>query len=536
MRWRHLPLYLGLLIFSGLLLWRLFDLTIVRGAYFRSLSEGNRVLEKSIPAPRGIIYDRNGQVLARNIPIDKLEVGSEKWELVTRDEALDIEAKGGTGAAKLEMDLGRDYPEGSVSAHLLGYMGEAGKDEVGSGKWEMGDMIGRTGIEQQYEEILRGKDGKELIEVDATGKKIADLGKIDPKPGQDLHLSIDLGLQKVAAKEMAGVTGAVIVSNPQTGEILALVSTPSFDPNKLEQSMFTDSGRPMFDRAISGLYPPGSTFIIFMATAGLETGAINAQTEIEDNGAINIGPYSFPNWYFLQYGGKEGNVNIVKALQRSNDIFFYKVGEMVGIDKLETWMKKFGLGKPLGIDLPGEVGGLVPTPAWRKSTYGTDWFLGDTYHLSIGQGDMEVTPLQVNTWTNVIANGGKLCKPEIKKLGNEEIKGNCREIGIKKETVNLITEGMQKACETGGTGWPLFNFQVTKETNGTKVTKAIETACKTGTAEYGDPKNNTHAWFTIFAPVDNPQISVTVLVEGGGEGSNVAAPIAKKILEEWFGR
>jgi len=413
-------------------------------------------------------------------------------------------------------------------------MGGVREDEVGRWKiedgkeYKMGDFIGRTGVEEQYEEILRGVDGKELIEVDALGRKIKSLGKIEAKPGKDLTLALDLNLQKIAAREMEGKTGAVVVSNPQTGEILALYSSPSFDPERVGE-MGDLGGEPFFNRAISGLYPPGSTFKIITAAAGLETGKIKKETKIEDVGEIVVGPFRFPNWYWRQYGRKEGLLDILGAIKRSNDIFFYKVGEFVGIEGLEGWAKKFGLGRTLGIDLPGEARGIV-----RRQR---DWFLGDTYHLAIGQGDLQVTPLQVNFWTNVIANGGKLCQPTI--IKNEKLKmkndnEKCKDIGLKKETIDLIKEGMRQACSPGGTGWPLFNLKIKNEK--LKIEREIETACKTGTAEYGDPKGKTHAWFTVFAPVSASDSGLPAEASAQAGNQNVAAPIAKVILKEWFGR
>lgn len=523
---------------------------MVQGAYYRDLADGNQIAEENLRAPRGIIYDRFGKVLARNVPVYREcnnvtkpqgnNVALEPCSLVTNEKAIKIEAEGENEAAKLKLDLGREYPEASVTAHVLGYVNETNESNLTNGTYKLGDFIGRTGIEQQYEKILRGIDGKELIQRDASGKKLKTLGKIEPLAGQNLTLTLDLNLQKAAAKEMEGKTGAVVVSNPQTGEILALFSNPSFDPNDLSRQ------GDFFNRAISGLYPPGSTFKIITSAAALEEGKINAQTKIEDTGVIKSGAFSFGNWYYLQYGKTEGLVGLVKALKRSNDIFFYRVAEMVGIEKLENWSRKFGLAKTLGIDLPSEGSGQV-----RRERA---WYLGDTYHTGIGQGDLEVTPLQVNFWTNAIANGGKLCRPRLTNLSNSAKGGssdavaslfNCKPIGISKETISLITEGMKEACSEGGTGWPFFGYKVTKLQANNATEKEGVVACKTGTSEFGDPKNRTHAWFTVFGPVsresrlsrekwDRPQISVTVLVEAGGEGSNVAAPIAKKILEEYF--
>ena len=303
-------------------------------------------------------------------------------------------------------------------------------------------------------------------------------------------------------------------------------------------ALMSSPDQPLFNRAIGGVYPPGSTFKIVTALAGLEEGVVNKSTIVEDTGVITVGSFSFPNWYFKQYGKTDGTVDVVKGIERSNDIFFYKAGEWLGITKISEWAKKVGVGKTLGIELSGEATGLMPDPTWKNKTFQTpqdieeknnEWYLGDTYHVAIGQGYLLTTPLKVNAWTNSIASSGKLCRPTIKKVETGKLKmETCKDLKIKKETIDLVTQGMKKACEEGGTGWPLFGFTVKNI--------PISVACKTGTAEYGDPGNRTHAWFTAFAPVENPEISVTVILEGAGEGSEKAAPVAKKILEEWFGR
>jgi penicillin-binding protein 2 len=249
----------------------------------------------------------------------------------------------------------------------------------------------------------------------------------------------------------------------------------------------------------------------------LEDGVIDENTLIEDTGVIKIGEYSFNNWLWTKRGTTDGMVNIVKALKRSNDIFFYKLGEAMGVDKIKFWSTKFGLGEATKIELPGEVTGLVPDDQWKRENVGERWYLGDTYHLSIGQGDLTVTPLQINLVTNIVASKGQKCKMSILKDGIVE----CGEIKAKEKNWDLVIEGMKEACKDGGTAWPLFNFKT-------------EIACKTGTAELGDGTKDTHAWLTAFAPADNPQISITVLVERGGEGSDVAAPLVGDILKEWF--
>lgn len=575
--------YFLLIALPLILIVRLVNLQIIAGNKYRSVSDENRIRVKTLPAPRGVITDRKGELLVRNIPGYRLKVtdpGCLKdclpyFKPISREEALQIEAKGGIEAANLEVDILREYLYPQVLAHILGYTSEISQEELknksGDGSYELGDNVGRFGIEKEYEETIKGVKGRQFIEVDAQEKKLGVFKEISSQPGQNLTLSIDLGLQKIAHEALGGATGVVIASDPNSGEVLALVSHPSFDPNvfslaknqeQITNLLTDEKTRPLFNRAIAGLYPPGSTFKIVTAAAGLETGKINAETQIEDTGEIVIGPYRFPNWYLIQYGKTEGILDIVRAIARSNDIFFYKTAEWVGEKNLGEWAKKFGLGQKLGIDLEGEGEGLIPTDAWKQENIGEKWYLGDTYHFGIGQGYLLVTPLQMNFWTSVIANGGTLYKPrlvrnttktrvELATLASRDKPINTN--FMKKETIDLIREGMKGACATGGTGWPLFKFKVNNEKlkidgqnfllpeEATVSGKPdgwvqIPVACKTGTAEYGDSKGKTHAWFTAFAPVENPQIAVTVLVEGGGEGSNVAAPIAKKILEEWFGR
>lgn len=518
-------------------------LQIFEGPYYRAMANGNRIRESILHAPRGVVFDRHGEPLLANIPAFRLRSCNETEtectsSVVSKDQAIEIEAKGLGLGQKLEVDAVRQYLYGATTGHLLGYVNEVTKDELGGPeKYLLGDRIGRGGVEQFFQDQLRGKDGKQLTEIDATGKGEKSVSVIDPIPGKNLTLSVDLSLQKTAFEAIKKVTGAVIASDPRTGEILALASSPSFDPNLFTDlllsndersskmaALFSGDSQPMFDRAISGTYPPGSTFKLITSVAGLETGGITPSTTIDDPGILVIGPYKFPNWRFLRDGGTQGVLDVVGAIQKSNDIFFYRTAEWTGLDKLTDWSKKFGLSAPLGIDLPGEVGGSVPDKEWRMAN-AREWYLGDTYHLGIGQGTLLTTPLQVNFWTSVFANGGNLCQPTVL-LGNG---GKCRSLGINQKFLALVKRGMLAACADGGTAYPLFGFKDPKD-----LTKTIQIACKTGTAEFGDPKERTHAWLTAFAPADNPQISVTALVEAGGEGSDVAAPIVKKVLESWF--
>jgi penicillin-binding protein 2 len=565
---------------------RLFYLTIVNGEYYKSLSDSNRVREERLQPSRGVIYARDGEVLAGNRPIYKECKTVEKdgffgtsCNSISREKGIEKEAQG----LPVTVELGREYTQKETLSHVLGYMQEIDEKTMKSRNeqysvqksfcqncYGMGDFIGVTGIEEAFEKELRGVPGKRLVEVDSEEKELSQLARIEPISGKNIYTSIDLPLQKKAQEEIEKIRrdpkiyskgAAVVASNPKTGEIYALYSSPSFDGNAFVgqdkedspslETIFNNPQNPLFDRVLTGLYPPGSIFKIITSAAGLEEGALTSSTKIEDTGIISVGPFSFSNWYFTQYGRREDNVDIVKALARSNDTFFYKVGEWVGIDKLDKWGKIFKTNSTLGIEIPGEVDGMI-----RRDR---EWFLGDTYHVAIGQGDVLSSPLHVNTWTQIIANNGLFCKPTLLKKNPPDMTtvfmksdSVCEPIEIKQETVSLIKEGMEKACLPGGTGWPLFNFSVNTASssassrlftndnkNFSKLDNGgigIRTPCKTGTAEFGHPEQRTHAWFTAFAPLADPEIVVTVLIEEGGEGSSIAGPVAKEILSEWFSK
>ncbi len=551
------------IILFSILFARLFFLQVIQGYYYRYLSNNNRTKTVIVHAPRGIIFDRNGTPLVFNVPGFRKSVNG-KTVFLTQNEALNQIAKGESG---LEIDTLRNYPYKDDFAHVLGYVGQISKEELSEQNYysgyNMGDIIGKAGIEQEYEPFLKGTDGKQLFEVNAKGELIRKLGQQDPIAGQNVTLSLDAKLQQdvfLATRDVK--KGAVIVSNPK-GEILALISKPSFDPNlftmgegykvsssssyfNLSDILSDSQNQPLLDRTIAGLYPPGSTFKLIVAAAGLKDKAIDENWQVQDTGILKIGAFSFSNWYYTGYGGTDGELNVVKGIKRSNDIFFYKLAEKVGVDKISEIAKKFGLGNTLGIDLRGELSGTVPTPEWKLKNIGEQWYLGDTYHYGIGQGYLLTTPLQVNAWTQAIANSGILYQPHLLK--------DQKSVALNKKlldsySTDLIRQGMIEACNPGGVAWPLFNYAVKNSklkidgknilgvdpSSGSADMRQITVACKTGTAEVAN-NQDPHAWITLFAPAYNPQIVVTVLVENSGEGSNVAAPIAKKILDSWFSR
>lgn len=507
-------LILGFLILAG----RLSELQIIKGNYFRSLAEGNRIRRVPIFAARGKILARGGEILVGNKEVKKRII-------FDKDSGFNkVEDLEGAKEDEIITEYVREYPEGEKLAHLSGYLGEVNESEVGKinpecpekGPRKGGTLVGRSGLEEGYECILAGIDGEELVEVDTAGKKIRTLGKRDPIPGSDLKTSLDLGLQRKVANVLVGKPGATVVTDG-AGEVLALYSSPSFNPENPAE-VLTDPNLPLFNRAIGGQYHPGSVFKPIVAIASLEEGKIDKNYLFEDTGKITIdtpyGSFSYSNWYFNQYGRTEGKINLVRAIARSTDTFFYKLGEIVGIDKLDFWMEKMGLTTRVGIDIPGEILSLIPSPEWKQRVKGEPWFLGNTYHLSIGQGDLALTVVGLHRSLLAIANGGELCELGIAK------DPRCTNLKLKKGNIELVKEGMIGACSTGGTGYTFFDF-------------TPQAGCKTGTAETNED-GKTHAWFSVFAPSESPEIMATVLVERSGEGSKVSGPLAREIFDYWF--
>lgn len=520
---------------------RLFHLQVARGQENLELADSNRIQVKTIHAPRGVIYDRNGKILAQNEPGFRLYDPSkpnEKPIQITRDEYFKMEASNDPRLRNLEIDSIRSYLNGEKTTHILGYLSEITEDELKTEKYmnyKLGDKIGRGGVEEAYEKTLKGIDGGEVIEVDAAGLPKRTLRRKEAIPGQNLFLTIDADLQKVTFDKLSenlqksgSCCGAAVVTDPNTGEILSLVSIPSYDPKNISDALVAPNS-PLLNRAIAGEYPPGSTFKIASGLAGLESGKITAQTKIEDTGVMALGPYSFSNWYFSQYGRKEeGLVDLPIALKRSNDIFFYQLGQQVGEKGMGDVAKKLGFGKKVGIDILGESAGLVPDPQWKEKVTGEVWYPGDNLHMAIGQGFLLTTPLQVSNLISYVASDGKQFPPHLGLEIKDVHKGLVKKFkydpinqGTNPEFMKLIKSGLEQVPKTGGTAWPFFTFP-------------ISTAGKTGTAEFGDPKNKTHAWYAAYAPSDKPEITATVLLEAGGEGSTNASPVVKEIFRYYF--
>lgn len=567
----------------------------VKGQEYRALAEGNKLRVQYVLAPRGLIIDRTGKVIASNVPsfelgvvtadlpVDPTEfeavttrvaqvVGKDVNEIrdniskmtpgsyqsqplvlnISKEQALVLISHQDENPGFVADDTAiRDYKDPHVFTHLTGYSAKINAQELAEREgleYPLNDYIGKTGIEVQYEEYLHGTSGKKQSEIDAQGKFKKTLAEVPAKTGNTVKLNIDYDLQKVLYDSMMAVMSArgndraaAVATNAQTGEVLALVSLPGFDSNmfargisqKEYSAIINNPSNPLLNRVVSGTYPPGSTVKPMMAIAALTEGVVDTKTKILDDGLIQVGSYTY---YGYERGGL-GIMDVYSAIARSSDIYFYTVGggnpktsvkEGLGPDRIAAYLRKFNLGKTLGIDLPNEKPGLVPDTAWKERVKNEAWFLGNTYHYAIGQGDLLTTPLQVNSWTATIANGGKVMRPY---LLNEIIGSNGQVIKrgepvvlsesvFNPEYIKVAQDAMRQTV-TDGSGRSLTSIPLT-------------IAGKTGTAQFiSGNLTNTHAWFTSYAPFENPEIVLTVLVENSGGGDKVAVPISKTVYQWW---
>nr|MDP9212198.1 penicillin-binding protein 2 [bacterium] len=442
----------------------------------------------------------------------------------------------------------REYADPELYAHLLGYVGKVSAEDLEENpELRQNDYVGKTGLERVYQDKLAGTPGQRRLEVNAQGEILKELQSTEPKPGQSAQLGIDPKLQKamhdavengISSSRRQATGGSAVALDPKTGTILGMVSLPSFDNNDFVggigeekyRELAEDPTKPLFNRPVSGEYPPGSTFKIVTATGALAEGVVGPNDYLSSPPALEIEGYEFPDW-------KEdghGSVNAVRALAVSSDVYFYKVSgghddiEGLGEDKLGDYMRQFGIGTPTGIDLPDEQDGLVPSQSYKKATFGEDWFIGNTYHMGIGQGFILTTPLQVATYTSAIAGNGIAYKPHlVKAYVNSENKKEKTpfkseplvNLKVDRAVIETVQQGMREVVENG-TG---------QELN----TLPVDICGKTGSAEFAN-ETSAHAWFTAYAPCDDPRIVLTVMIEGGGEGSDVAVPAAKRIFESYF--
>ena len=583
--WLSLTIGLVFLILLG----RSFYLQVWRGQVYLARAEANRLRPKAIPAERGIFYDAKMRPLVTNVPTFSLELlpgdlpkdptqqekiieeiskiaavppeeiksaladfKSFNYRAITIKDNLDYESAVRllTRSAELpglsiEKKTKRQYltnAEGSASlSHFLGYLGKVGQDDLGQGYLPT-DNLGKSGLEKSYEKILRGVYGKKEVEVDSLGREKDVVSQEAPLAGQSLILAIDLDLQRTLEESLikqlrssGKKRAAAIAINPQTGAVLALVNLPAYDNNAFSQGLsredyqklIDDENQPLFSRAWSGTYPSGSVIKPLLAIAALEEKLIDDRTAFLSTGGLEVKDWFFSDWK----AGGHGLTNVVKALAESVNTFFFIIGggyknfSGLGVEKILSYYKKFGLTKELGIDLPNEAAGFLPSPDWKRETKNERWYIGDTYNISIGQGDVLVTPLQVASYTAALANGGTLYEPRLVKAllapdgRREEFlpRALAKELASR-ETIAIVNRGL-RAAVTEGSARGLGHLPVT-------------VAGKTGTAQWSSLKS-PHAWFSGFAPAVNPRLVLTILIEEGGEGSAAAVPVAKEVLAWW---
>lgn len=575
-----------------------YHLQIQKALVSKNSAEKNSVRILTTQPDRGLIVDANGEVLAQNTRQLALAVNPqtlprkredrEKVYALLRDKAgiaqKDIDfveqnwSKNGGETYALKTNLSKDesllyqewfsdvpglslvevpirhYTEGPSYGQLLGYVGAVSKADIDNG-YKLNQRVGKTGLEQTYNVQLLGTPGKERVEINAQNDIVRSLGtEEETKPGQTLKLSVDSKLQKVVADALQheldrrtakfgplpklGATAVVV--DPSTGAIKAMVSLPDYDDSlfaqgitqKQYQDLLDNPGNPLLNRATQGQFPPGSTIKPLVAAAGLQDGVISKEYSWNTPASIQVGQFNFPDW--KSHSGYQ--TNVVRAIAESNDSFFYALGggygpanlKGLGVDRENQYLKDFGLGSPLGIDIPGEVSGLLGDQDYKKSTFNEDWFIGDTYHASIGQGFTLVTPLQMALATAAIANGGTLWQPTLAwsfvdpKTGKESFVAHkvLRDNFISAQNLQTVREGMRQTV-LAGSARPLNTLKVTS-------------AGKTGTAEFGPNNSQQHAWYTGFAPYDNPQIAFAITIEGGGESFYSSEPVAEEILRGYF--
>jgi penicillin-binding protein 2 len=586
---------LFILILLSVLLGRLYVLQIVDHEHFSTLSDNNRVRIKALPPARGLIYDRNGVVMANNLPAYRLEIIKEQVEdldqtLIDLKQYVDYSALdlrryrqavnrrrsfesiplrlnlNDDEVAKLAVNLykfdgveinarlTRHYPLGDHAVHALGYVGRIDvKDleRVNENNYAGTSHIGKLGLEKFYESELHGKVGVQQVEVNARGRTLRVLSETPPLPGNNLHLTIDSKLQQVAEQAFGDLTGSVVAIDPSNGEVLALVSMPKFDPNlfvngishKSYDRLRNSTKRPLFNRALSGQYPPGSTTKPFFGLAGLEAGTVSGQTKIFCRGFYRLpnDDHKYRDWKKRGHGLMDLN----SAITQSCDVYFYDLSYRLGIDKMSAFLDKFGFGKKTDIDSTGEVSGLLPSREWKRKTLSQPWFPGETLNTGIGQGTFLVTPLQLANSTGALALNGLRYRPHLVSALEDGYSGN--KLDIPPEQV--AEGGVSKKSNWLQTHESLVSVVHGFRGTANRINRGLtyQIAGKTGTAqvygiaqdeEYDEDtvihKLTDHALFMSYAPAENPQIAVAVIVEHGGHGSSVAAPIARKVLDAYL--
>ena len=573
------------------LLARLYYLQVVQYEYHSTLSENNRVHVQPIPPTRGLIFDRNGVVIADNRPSFSLSMTRERsgdWQqvldvivevlqLAPEDRAL-FEKRMKQGRRPFEpvpilfelneeqiariavnqfrlpgvevvAQLVRHYPQGAHFAHSVGYMGRINEKELKTldpVNYSGTHHIGKTGIERFYEAELHGQVGYEEVETNARGRVLRVLKRTDPIPGKDIVLSLDIKLQEAAEEALAGRRGAVVALNPMTGEVLAMVSQPSFDPNlfvtgisfKAYAELRDSIDRPLFNRILRGLYPPGSTIKPAVAIAGLDSGVITGSSRVYDPGYYQLPNYDhkYRNWN----RSGDGYVDLDTAIMRSNDTYFYDLAHKLGIDRLSSYMNQFGIGRKVSLDMFEESAGLMPSREWKRATRRQAWFPGETLILGIGQGYMQSTPLQLAQATALIASKGKWIRPHLAKTieGVPPVDPDPVPDIVLRDPSNWakVNHGMQQVvhgargtARVAGVG---AQYLIAGK-SGTAQVVAIKQGEKYDRSKVQE-RHRDHALFVGFAPANNPQITVSVMIENGEAGSRVASPVVRKVMDAWL--
>ena len=584
---------LFVLVVFGVLILRLWFLQIVNGSVYRMKSEHNRIRLQDILPFRGMILDRNGEVLVDNLPSYDLYVIPE--EVQDRSQLLkklsrlgDIDSENAARILDkaalgypfkpvcLKRDMSRDelariethrfdlpgvmikvspqrhYFYEGLASHVLGYLGEISQTQLTSGQFrnnKSGDLIGKRGIEQKWQALLNGVRGGEQVEVDAVGRRIEVISRRAPVSGANISLTIDKTLQALADNLLHGKQGAIVAVDPLNGEVLALASSPSYNPNlfikgfdaKTWQTIVSSKDFPLQNRALAGQYPPGSVFKIVVALAGLEEGVIKPEEEIFCNGTFSLGNRSYRCW--KKYG--HGKVNLHRALVESCDVYFYNLGRRLGVDKIARYSRRLGLGMRTGLDLDNEKSGLIPTREWKLKRWGIPWQAGETVSTSIGQSFVLTTPVQIANLISAVFNGGYIYKPQVTKWVRKTEGENLFEIasqtaaqaGIKPEHLNLVKDaliGVVNQPRGTGSKAKLKGVTVAGKT-GTAQVVALKKEDRTTDESEIPLKFRDHAWFVAVAPADTPKIAVAVLVEHGGHGGSAAAPIARELIKAYLG-
>lgn len=564
-------------------------LQFVKGGYYSSISEKNYIRTTKVRSARGIIYDRNMSQIVYNVPVfdlaiipadffkDRgqieikkeelaaiLDISSEDFENkiksvsptsyqsflimenIQKEKALIIDEKiKHMAGVKLENSAIRKYIDGQYFSSIIGYSGRISQKELEKNPdYLFTDIIGKDGLEFFYERDLRGIYGTSEIEVDSLGKENRVMQKEDPAAGNNLVLNIDAELQRrlykdleeMAFKQQGSTGGSIVAIDPRNGAVLALVSYPSYDNNLFAGgisseeygNLMNDKSKPLFNRSISAEYPPGSTFKPLVGAAALQEKVISPTRQISDSGSINVGGWTFVDWK------AHGQVDLIKAIAQSCNVYFYTVGggygdiKGLGKENIKKYAELFGLGKLTGIDIPGEKPGLIPDEEWKRRVKNEPWYIGNTYHMSIGQGDVLTTPLQIANYTAAIANGGTVYKPQVVDRIIDSNGNLVRDIEKEVLAENFIDPSNMEWVQRG------MLENVLTGSGRILSTLPVQAAGKTGTAQYAG-NTKTHAWYTVYAPYDNPEIVMAIMLEGGGEGHDASVPIAKDILGWYFG-